>query len=91
MEKPPSVVDDPGFADGLAENVVEQALANCEALFACPCTASAYGKNILPRVAACLYMAQISEIIKVGSSATFEWPIFAGNAVARVRSMDRLK
>jgi electron transfer flavoprotein alpha subunit len=52
---------------------------------------AAYGKNILPRVAAKLDVAQISEITKVDSPDTFERPIYAGNAIATVQSSDKIK
>jgi len=79
------------FEHGLAENVAAQVLAIAgnysHILF--PATAS--GKNIAPRVAAKLDVAQISEIIKVDSADTFERPIYAGNAIATVQSSDNVK
>ncbi|AJZ57172.1 electron transfer flavoFAD-binding domain protein [Paraburkholderia fungorum] len=87
------VVDAPQFADGLAENVAAQALALAVAAghshILAPATA--YGKNILPRVAARLDVAQVSDIIKVISPDTFERPVYAGNAIATVRSTDAVK
>ncbi|MEF3068159.1 electron transfer flavoprotein subunit alpha/FixB family protein, partial [Pandoraea apista] len=53
--------------------------------------ATAYGKNIAPRVAALLDVAQISDITKVDSADTFERPIYAGNAIATVQSADKVK
>ena len=53
--------------------------------------ATAYGKNIAPRVAARLDVAQISEITAVVSPDTFERPIYAGNAIATVQSSDPIK
>ena len=53
--------------------------------------ATAAGKNVAPRVAALLDVAQISEISKVVSSDTFERPIYAGNAIATVQSADSVK
>lgn len=87
------VADAPHFADGLAENVAEQILAQAASgeyshILA---PATAYGKNILPRVAAKLDVAQISEITKVDSPDTFERPIYAGNAIATVQSSDKVK
>ncbi len=79
------------FADGLAENVAEQALAIADNYSHILAPATAYGKNILPRVAAKLDVAQISEITKVDSADTFERPIYAGNAIATVQSSDRIK
>ncbi len=79
------------FADGLAENVAAQVAAAAAAYTHVLAPATSYGKNILPRVAALLDVAQISEITKVVGPDTFERPIYAGNAVATVRSRDRIK
>src|SRR5881392_2435087 len=79
------------FAHGLAENMAAQVLAIAgnysHILF--PATAS--GKNIAPRVAAKLDVGQISDIIKVDAADTFERPIYAGNAIATVQSLDEKK
>jgi len=85
------VADAPHFADGLAENVAEQILAVAGEYSHILAPATAYGKNILPRVAAKLDVAQISEITKVDSPDTFERPIYAGNAIATVQSGDKVK
>ena len=85
------LADAPQFADGLAENVAEQALAIAKDYSHVLAPATAYGKNILPRVAAKLDVAQISEITKVDSPDTFERPIYAGNAIATVQSTDSIK
>jgi electron transfer flavoprotein alpha subunit len=85
------VADGAHFADGLAENVAEQVLAVAGAYSHILAPATAYGKNILPRVAAKLDVAQISEITKVDSPDTFERPIYAGNAIATVQSSDKVK
>jgi electron transfer flavoprotein alpha subunit len=85
------VADAAQFADGLAENVAEQALALANAYSHILAPATAYGKNILPRVAAKLDVGQISEITKVDSPDTFERPIYAGNAIATVQSTDPVK
>ncbi len=83
--------DGEGFAHGLAENVAAQVLAIAgnysHILF--PATAS--GKNVAPRVAARLDVAQISDITKVDAPDTFERPIYAGNAIAIVQSLDATK
>lgn len=79
------------FADGLAENVAEQVLAIASGYSHILAPATAYGKNILPRVAAKLDVSQISEITKVDSPDTFERPIYAGNAIAIVQSTDAIK
>jgi electron transfer flavoprotein alpha subunit len=85
------LADAPQFADGLAENVAEQAIALAGNYSHILAPATAYGKNILPRVAARLDVAQISEITKVVSPDTFERPIYAGNAIATVQSADPVK
>ncbi|MBQ5965997.1 electron transfer flavoprotein subunit alpha/FixB family protein [Massilia sp. ZL223] len=85
------VADALHFADGLAENVAEQVLAVAGNYSHILAPATAYGKNILPRVAAKLDVAQISEITKVDSPDTFERPIYAGNAIATVQSSDKVK
>ncbi|SFL80866.1 electron transfer flavoprotein subunit alpha/FixB family protein [Rugamonas rubra] len=85
------VADAAHFADGLAENISEQVLALAGSYSHILAPATAYGKNILPRVAAKLDVAQISEITKVDSPDTFERPIYAGNAIAYVQSSDKVK
>ena len=85
------VADAAHFADGLAENVAEQVLALASSYSHILAPATVYGKNILPRVAAKLDVAQISEITKVDSPDTFERPIYAGNAIATVQSGDKVK
>ena len=83
--------DGGSLADGLAENLAAQVLAVAggysHLLF--PSTAS--GKNVAPRVAAKLDVAQVSDITRVVSADTFERPIYAGNAVATVQSVDAVK
>jgi len=79
------------LADGLAENVAEQVLAIAGNYSHILAPATAYGKNILPRVAAKLDVGQVSEITKVVSADTFERPIYAGNAIATVQSTDSVK
>ncbi|HEX2531070.1 MAG TPA: FAD-binding protein, partial [Burkholderiaceae bacterium] len=85
------VADAPQFADGLAENVAEQALALAGGYSHILAPATAYGKNILPRVAAKLDVAQISEITRIDAPDTFERPIYAGNAIATVQTSDPIK
>jgi electron transfer flavoprotein alpha subunit len=85
------VADAPHFAEQLAENMAEQVLALAPGYSHILAPATAFGKNVLPRVAACLDVCQISEITKVVAPDTFERPIFAGNAIATVQSSDRIK
>ena len=84
-------IDDPSLADHLAEPLAGQilAIANQYSHILAPATAN--GKNTLPRVAAKLDVAQISDITKVISPDTFERPIYAGNAMATVQSSDPIK
>ena len=79
------------FAHGLAENVAAQVLALAGGYSHFLFAATASGKNISPRVAAKLDVGQISDITKVISPDTFERPIYAGNAIATVQSLDALK
>ena len=83
--------DGASLKDGLAENLAAQVLqiAGNYSHILFPATAS--GKNVAPRVAAKLDVAQISDITKVISADTFERPIYAGNAIATVQSADSVK
>jgi electron transfer flavoprotein alpha subunit len=83
--------DNAAFAHGLAENVAAQVLAVAANYSHILFPATASGKNIAPRVAALLDVAQISDVTKVISSDTFERPIYAGNAIATVQSLDAVK
>ncbi|GAB4038581.1 MAG: FAD-binding protein [Rubrivivax sp.] len=83
--------DSEAFGHALAENLAAQvvALAGGYSHILFPATAS--GKNVAPRVAALLDVAQISDASKVLSPDTFERPIYAGNAIATVQSTDAVK
>jgi len=85
------LADGPQFADGLAEAVAAQVVAVAAGYSHVFAAATAYGKNILPRVAAKLDVAQISDISSVESADTFIRPIYAGNAMATVQSADPVK
>jgi electron transfer flavoprotein alpha subunit len=85
------LADDAAYEHALAENVaplIEGLMANYDALVA---PATTRGKNILPRVAAKLDVSQISDVIAIHDADTFERPIYAGNAIATVKSSDAKK
>ena len=97
-------IDGAHFAHGLAENVAAQVLAMAAGYTHILFPATASGKNVAPRVAAKLDVGQISDITKVigganggadggpsGGADTFERPIYAGNAIATVQSLDAIK
>ena len=83
--------DGAALKDGLAENLAAQVLAVAGGYSHLLFPATAGGKNVAPRVAAKLDVAQISDITKVESADTFERPIYAGNAIATVQSADSVK
>ena len=83
--------DGASLADGLAENLAAQVLAVAGAYSHLLFPATASGKNVAPRVAAKLDVAQVTDITKVISADTFERPIYAGNAIATVQSLDAVK
>jgi electron transfer flavoprotein alpha subunit len=83
--------DSDSLAHGLAENVAAQVLAIAANYSHILFPATAGGKNVAPRVAAKLDVAQISDVTQVISADTFERPIYAGNAIATVQSTDGTK
>ncbi|HOB44551.1 MAG TPA: FAD-binding protein [Zoogloea sp.] len=89
------VADSAIFADQSAENLAAQVVAVVKAaggsISHVLAPATTFGKNVLPRVAALLDVAQISEIVAVESADTFVRPIYAGNALATVKSSDAVK
>ncbi|MGH6612439.1 MAG: electron transfer flavoprotein subunit alpha/FixB family protein [Burkholderiaceae bacterium] len=85
------LADGAQFADGLAEAVAAQVVAAANGYSHVFAPATSYGKNIMPRVAAKLDVAQVSDIISVESADTFTRPIYAGNAIATVQSSDAVK
>jgi len=85
------VADNASYEHQLAENIsllVLELASDYEHIIA---TALTTGKNFMPRVAALLDVTQISDIIAVESSDTFVRPIYAGNAIATVQSLDNKK
>jgi electron transfer flavoprotein alpha subunit len=85
------VADSAALAEGLAENVAAQVIAVASGYSHLLFPATAAGKNVAPRVAALLDVAQLSDVTKVISTDTFERPIYAGNAIATVQSGDATK
>ncbi len=83
--------DSTGLDHGLAETVAAQVLAVAKNYSHLLFPATASGKNVAPRVAALLDVAQISDATKIISADTFERPIYAGNAIATVQSTDAIK
>jgi len=84
-------VDAASLADQLAEPLAAQILSITNHYSHILAPATANGKNVLPRVAAKLDVAQLSDITKVISADTFERPIYAGNAIATVQTSDPIK
>jgi electron transfer flavoprotein alpha subunit len=85
------VADAPGYAHPLAENLGALVVSLAQGYGHIVAPATTFGKNFLPRVAALLDVAQISEIVAIEAPDTFVRPIYAGNALATVRSSDRIK
>ncbi|MDS4018909.1 MAG: FAD-binding protein [Candidatus Competibacter sp.] len=85
------VADAPHYANQLAENVAALVVGLAGGYTHILAPATAAGKNMLPRVAALLDVAQITDVIKVESADTFVRPIYAGNVLATVRSKDPIK
>lgn len=83
--------DSDALGHGLAENVAAQVVAVAKSYSHILFPSTAGGKNVAPRVAALLDVAQISDATKVISADTFERPIYAGNAIATVQSTDAIK
>ena len=85
------VADVAHYQNQTAENLTALVIANAAGYSHILAPATTFGKNLLPRVAALLDVAQISEITGVESADTFVRPIYAGNALATVKSADAVK
>jgi electron transfer flavoprotein alpha subunit len=85
------LADDAAYGHFLAENLGDLVAAVGKSYSHILAAATTTGKNFLPRVAALLDVAQISDILSVESSDTFKRPIYAGNAIATVQSSDSIK
>src|SRR6266705_979012 len=85
------VADAPRYKDQLAENLAALVIGLAGGYTHLLAAANSFGKNLAPRVAALLDVAQVSDIVSVVSADTFVRPIYAGNALATVQSKDRIK
>lgn len=85
------VVDDAALAEPLAEVVTAQVVPLAKDYSHVVAAATAHGKDFMPRVAALLDVAQISEVTGIDSADTFRRPIYAGNAIATVQSSNPIK
>ncbi|CAN5267506.1 FAD-binding protein [soil metagenome] len=85
------VADAPAFAESLAENVSAQILAIASGYDQILATATAFGKDVLPRVAAKLDVQQLSDVQGIEAPDTFVRPTYAGNVIATVKSSDKVK
>ena len=85
------VADAAHYQSQTAENLTALVIANAAGYSHILAPATTFGKNLMPRVAALLDVAQISEITGVDSPDTFVRPIYAGNALATVQSADQIK
>jgi electron transfer flavoprotein alpha subunit len=85
------VADAAHYKDQLAENLAALVVSLAPGYTHILAPATSFGKNVAPRVAALLDVAQISDIVEVKSADTFVRPIYAGNALATVQSADKIK
>jgi electron transfer flavoprotein alpha subunit len=85
------VAEDASLANNLAEPLAALIVSLAGSYDAIVSAATSVGKNVLPRVAALLDVAQVSEIVEVVSADTFKRPIYAGNAIQTVQSTDAKK
>ncbi|WP_018235414.1 electron transfer flavoprotein subunit alpha/FixB family protein [Ensifer sp. BR816] len=85
------VADDASLANNLAEPLAALIVSLAGSYDTLIAAATSVGKNVMPRVAALLDVAQVSEIIEVVSADTFKRPIYAGNAIQTVQTSDAKK
>ncbi|MFI4919858.1 MAG: electron transfer flavoprotein subunit alpha/FixB family protein, partial [Legionellales bacterium] len=84
-------IDKSCYEHPLAEQISDLLVSFADQFEAILAPASSFGKNILPRIAAKLDVAQVSDITKIIDAATFEHPVYAGNAIETVRVLDAIK
>ena len=85
------LADNPAYGHGLAENVAPLIVKLAPNYSHVLASMTTFGKNLMPRVAALLDVAQVSDIVAVKDADTFVRPIYAGNAMATVQSKDKIK
>jgi len=85
------VADAPQYKEQLAENLAALVVGLADGYTHILAPATSFGKNVAPRIAALLDVAQVSDIVEVKSADTFVRPIYAGNALATVQSRDKTK
>lgn len=85
------LLDDPCYAHPIAETISSAIVSIAASFSAILAPSSTFGKNILPRIAAKLDVAQISDVSRIIDRNTFEHPIYAGNAIETVRVLDDIK
>lgn len=85
------LVDHRCYAHQMAENVAPLIAELSSSATVILAASTTFGKNILPRVAAILDVAQISDVVHIVDNVTFDHPIYAGNAIERVRALDERK
>ena len=83
--------DSESLKDGLAENLASVVVKEAESYQFIIAVSSTSGKNFMPRVAALIDVAQVSDVIEIVDQETFKRPMYAGNIIATVKSKDDTK
>ena len=83
--------DAPHYEHGLVEELAPLVAACCGGMTHALAPADTFGKNLMPRVAALLDVGMVADIVSIESADTFVRPIYAGNALATVKSNDAVK